>query len=138
MCTFFHEMAEVPDDELTALRADAERAGQLDGELASLRESAGRELRAAVLVAHPDLPEQLVVGSTAAELDASVASATALVEGIRERTLNELRGLPPVKPPMGFRPAGSEAGGRGGPPPPPEGARGIERIRWGLENGGAK
>lgn len=111
MCTFFGGMAEIDDAELAVLRAEAQRAGQVDAELASLRESAGRELRAAVVVAHPELPEQLVVGSTVAELDASVASATAIVEGIRERTLNELRGLPPVKPPMGFR-AAAAAGAR--------------------------
>lgn len=97
-------MAEVADEELVVLRAEATRAGQLDGELASLREAAGRELRTAVLAAHPDLPEQLVVGSTAAELEASVVSATALVDTIRERTLVELRGLAAGKPSMGFRP----------------------------------
>jgi len=116
LCTFFGVMAEVPDDELTALRADAQRAGQLEGELASLREAAGRELRAAVVSAHPELPEQLVVGSTAVDLEASVASATALVDLIRERTLGELRGLSGLaggKPPMGFRPAGA-GGGRVG------------------------
>ena len=112
MCTFFGEMTEVDETELTALRAEAQRAGQVDTELASLRESAGRELRAAVLVAHPELPEQLVVGSTAAELEASVASASALVAAIRERTLNELQGLASTKAPMGFRPAAA-AGARG-------------------------
>jgi len=106
-------MAEVPDDELTALRAEANRASQVDTELASLRESAGRELRAAVLVAHPELPEQLVVGATAAELEASVASASALVATIRERTLNELQGLASTKAPMGFRPPAPTGAGRG-------------------------
>ena len=112
MCTFFGGMAEIDETELAALRAEAQRAGQVDTELASLRESAGRELRAAVLVAHPELPEQLVVGSTAAELDASVASASALVATIRERTLNELQGLASTKAPMGFRSAAA-AGARG-------------------------
>jgi hypothetical protein len=123
-------MAEIDDAELTALRAEANRASQLDTELASSREAAGRELRAAVLAAHPGLPEQLVVGSTAAELDASVASASALVASIRERTLNELQGLASARPPMGFR------------PPPPSGERPVrdlsgmtaaEKIRAGLD-----
>jgi hypothetical protein len=124
-------MAEVDDAELTALRADAQRAGQLEGELASLREAGARELRAAVLVAHPELPEQLVVGSTAAELEASVASAMALVESIRERTLGELRGLASGKPPMGFRPAPPSGGGRG--PLDLSGMTAAQKIRAGLD-----
>ena len=138
MCTFLGVMAEVPDDELTTLRADAQRAGQLEGELASLRATAAVELRAAVLVAHPELPEQLVVGSTAAELEASVASATGVVAGIRERTLEEVRGMATGKPPMGFRPPAPAGGERGGALRPPEGVRGMERVRFGLENLGDK
>ena len=97
-------MAEVADEELTALRAEAHRAGQLDGELASLCESAARDLRVAVVAAHPNLPEELIAGSTPTELEASVVRATALVDTIREQTLVELRGLAAGKPPMGFRP----------------------------------
>lgn len=123
-------MAEIDDAELTALRAEANRAGQVDTELASLRQSAAAELRAAVLVAHPELPEQLVVGSTAAELAASVAGATAVVESIRERTLNELRGLTPARAPMGFRPP-SPGGER--PVRDLSGMTAAEKIRAGLD-----
>ncbi len=125
-------MAEIDDAELQELRAQAERATALDAELASTRESAGAELRDVVVAAHPELPESLIAGGTAEELDASVRSAAELVDGIREQAFEDLRGVPSTgarRPPVGFRPPVKREGERGGGGAP---ATAAEKIARGL------
>ena len=124
-------MAELTDDEITALRAEAARAGQLEGELASLREASGVALRAVVVAAHPELPADLIVGGTVQELQASVTRASGLVESIRERTLEEVRNMAAGKSPMGFRPPAPTGGGRA--PVDLSSMTGAEKIRNGLD-----
>lgn len=128
-------MAEVTDEELTELRAQAESAAALTAELAAAREGAAVDLREAVLAGHPELPPELIVGSTAAELGESVVRAQSLVSAVRESALEDVRNMAAGKPPIGFRPparAGSAPAG------PPEGVRGLDRIRFGLESEGGK
>jgi hypothetical protein len=128
-------MPEVTDEELEQLQAAAARASEFEAELGSLRESAGADLRAAVVAGRPDLPADLITGSTAEELRASVEHADGIVSGIREATLEQVRGLASGKQAMGFRPGG---GGSREPRAPPEGVRGMERLRWALESEGSK
>ena len=123
-------MAELNEDEITALRAEAQRAGQLEAELASLREASGVALRAVVVAAHPELPADLIVGGTVQELQASVTRASGLVETIRERTLEEVRNMAAGKPPLGFRPP-TPAGGRA--PVDLSNMTAAQKIRNGLD-----
>lgn len=92
-------------DDTARLQAEAEAR---EGELASLRQQLSHVVeryREAVLEAHPELPQDLVVGATLEEVDASLASARAAMEAIKARLAQQLAseaiplGAPPRKGP---------------------------------------
>ena len=85
-------------ESLGAARREVERGA---AEAAALRESvteAVTEFRRAALAANPDLPADLVVGESVAEVAASLSAAQATVQQVRERLASE-RGDGPRVPP---------------------------------------
>ena len=90
------EPASAEDGERAALQAElAEARGALESERAS-RERLEADLAAAVescrqalLASAPELPAELVQGSTVAELEAAFASAKALADRVRQQVESE-------------------------------------------------
>ena len=89
------EAAATPDEtqaELAELRSALE---QRDLEIQSLQDriaSATARYREALLAAAPDIPEELVVGESPEEVDASLAGARQMVERVRGRIESQIAG----------------------------------------------
>ena len=89
------EAATAPDEtqaELAELRSALE---QRDLEIESLQNrlaSATARYREALLAAAPDIPEELVVGESPEEVDASLAGARQMVERVRGRIESQIAG----------------------------------------------
>ena len=89
------EAAAAPDEaqaELDELRSALE---QRDLEIESLQSrlaSATARYREALLAAAPDIPEELVVGESPEEVDASLAGARQMVETVRGRIESQIAG----------------------------------------------
>ena len=89
------EAAATPDEtqaELDKLRSALEHR-DLEIELLQSRlASATARYREALLVAAPDIPEELVVGESPEEVDASLAGARQMVERVRGRIESQIAG----------------------------------------------
>ena len=110
---------ETGQPELT-IEALQEQLSSTEAELAASREAVGatiERLKAALISANPAIDPSMLSGESAAEVEASYASAAALVERIRERVRREQ---------AASIPAGAPARGATTP------RRAIEKIREGL------
>ena len=82
------EAAAAPDETQTELAELRSALEQRDLEIESLQSrlaSATARYREALLAAAPDIPEELVVGESPEEVDASLAGARQMVERVRGR-----------------------------------------------------
>jgi len=130
-------MPEITDEELADLRAKAAqvetlqtKVAEADATTAALSQAqadahtATEAARAAIIVANPHIPADLIQGETIQAIEASLAAATAI-----SNRLAEVAAAAP-KPPLGFPTGGNLRQAAAAP----EGIRGIERIRYGLAN----
>jgi len=112
----------VTDEEITALEAELEATkkeverlkAQLDErdakmgelqtviasqseELASLREASAEatyKYRGSLLAANPEVPEEMIIGETIADIDASLETAKALVSKVKAKVEEEAKAAP--------------------------------------------
>jgi hypothetical protein len=130
-------MAEIDDAELQALRdkaasADALQAKASEAEAATAAlaqaqadaHTATEAARAAMIIANPHIPADLIQGETIQAIEASLAAATAIANRLAEAAATA------PKAPLGFVTGGTQRLATAAP----EGIRGIERIRFGLAN----
>ena len=130
-------MADIDDAELADLRAKAASADALQAKAteaeaatAALSQAqadahtATEAARAAMIIANPHIPADLIKGDNIHQIQESVSNAQAIA-----LRLAELAAAAP-KAPLGFLAGGSQRQ----PAAAPEGIRGIERIRFGLAN----
>lgn len=86
--------------------------------------------RELALKSNPSIPPELVKGGTIDEVNAAIASASAIVDSIRARLAEEAQAS--TRPPLGFA-TGGRAAGAGAP----ANASPSEKIRAGLAERGA-
>jgi len=70
------------------IEKEVESMGEVEKEMGSLRQqlsSATQKYRALILAGAPEVPEELVIGETPDEVDASFAAARELVERVRRQ-----------------------------------------------------
>ena len=98
-------MPDITDEELGELRTQAASAADLQTQLAAAQAQAATALRDAAVSANPDVPPELITGATPEELSASLDRGKAIVESIRQATIEALRAeAGATKPPLGFNP----------------------------------
>ena len=129
-----------PTDEETAA-AEQAAATQRQADTTALQEQLAQaqarnmELEtAAIRAANPDLPDAAFAGGDLAAIQASVATARAVADHVREQTVANGAATPAAAAAAVAAAAAATPTGAGAQrtPPAPEGLKGIDRIKFGL------